>query len=168
MPWGIGGSAGAPCGSSRPRPDRRRGDSNATCRRSTAAIPDYCVRLWLWHTGEGIGGSHRRTPGARERQGRAMTDLARIEIVYCRQCRWLLRAAWMAQELLSTFETELGGIALVPGTGGIFEVRLGADVIWSRQEMERFPDIKELKQLVRDRVAPEKDLGHAEPDGAKS
>jgi len=96
-----------------------------------------------------------------------MTDLARIEIVYCRQCRWLLRAAWMAQELLSTFETELGGIALVPGTGGVFEVRLGDDVIWSRQEMERFPDIKELKQLVRDRVAPDKDLGHSEPDEAK-
>ena len=97
-----------------------------------------------------------------------MTDLARIEIVYCRQCRWLLRAAWMAQELLTTFETELGGIALVPGTGGVFEIRLGDDVIWSRQEMGRFPDIKELKQLVRDRVAPERDLGHSEPDGAKS
>ena len=121
--------------------------------------------------GAGFWGSGFRAAsenGARERQGRAMTDLARIEIVYCRQCRWLLRAAWMAQELLSTFETELGGIALVPGTGGVFEIRLGDDVIWSRQEMERFPDIKELKQLVRDRVAPERDLGHSEPDGAKS
>ena len=24
----------------------------------------------------------------------------RVEIEYCTQCRWLLRAAWMAQELL--------------------------------------------------------------------
>ncbi|HEU5015811.1 MAG TPA: Rdx family protein [Roseiflexaceae bacterium] len=40
----------------------------------------------------------------------------RVAIRYCTQCRWLLRAAWMAQELLTTFVTELGGVALVPGT----------------------------------------------------
>ncbi|HXS29597.1 MAG TPA: Rdx family protein, partial [Steroidobacteraceae bacterium] len=27
-----------------------------------------------------------------------------VEIHYCVQCRWLLRASWMAQELLSTFD----------------------------------------------------------------
>ena len=40
-----------------------------------------------------------------------------IRITYCTQCQWLLRAGWMAQELLSTFATELGEVALVPGTG---------------------------------------------------
>jgi selenoprotein W-related protein len=91
-----------------------------------------------------------------------MTDLPRIEIEYCTQCRWLLRAAWMAQELLTTFETELGGVTLVPGTGGIFEVRSAGTVLWSRKAEGRFPDIKELKQRVRDRVAPEKSLGHSD------
>lgn len=85
-----------------------------------------------------------------------------VEIRYCTQCRWLLRAAWMAQELLVTFEAELGGVLLVPGTGGVFEVRVGADRIWSREERRRFPDVVELKRLVRDRVAPERDLGHAD------
>lgn len=84
----------------------------------------------------------------------------RIEIEYCTQCRWLLRAAWMAQELLSTFETELGEVALIPGTGGIFEIRVDTTRIWSRKEQGGFPDIKELKQLVRDQVAPDKNLGH--------
>jgi selenoprotein W-related protein len=91
-----------------------------------------------------------------------MSDLPRIEIEYCTQCRWLLRAAWMAQELLTTFETEIGGVTLVPGTGGIFEVRSGGKALWSRKEAGRFPDIKELKQRVRDEVAPEKPLGHSE------
>jgi selenoprotein W-related protein len=91
-----------------------------------------------------------------------MSDLPRVEIVYCRQCRWLLRAAWMAQELLTTFEEELGGVALTPGTGGVFEVRVGADVAWSRKAEGRFPEIKELKQRVRDRIAPDKDLGHSD------
>lgn len=91
-----------------------------------------------------------------------MPGRPRIEIEYCTQCRWLLRAAWMAQELLVTFEQDLGGVALIPGTGGVFEVRIGADTIWSRKEQGRFPDIKELKQLVRDRVAPDRNLGHSE------
>ena len=86
----------------------------------------------------------------------------RIEIEYCTQCRWLLRAAWMAQELLTTFETTLGAIALVPGTGGVFEVRVDGDTVWSRKERGRFPESKELKQLVRDRVAPGRDLGHSD------
>jgi selenoprotein W-related protein len=90
------------------------------------------------------------------------TPRPRVEIEYCTQCRWLLRAAWMAQELLTTFEAELGGVALVPGTGGVFEVRVDGTTIWSRKERGRFPESKELKQLVRDRVAPDRDLGHAD------
>lgn len=85
-----------------------------------------------------------------------------VSIEYCRQCRWLLRAAWMAQELLSTFEDELGGVTLVPGTGGVFIVRVEGDIVWSRKAEGRFPDITELKQRVRDRAAPDKPLGHAD------
>lgn len=90
------------------------------------------------------------------------SDKPRLEIEYCTQCRWLLRAAWMAQELLVTFEREIGGVTLVPGTGGVFEIRLDSARIWSREDNGRFPEIKELKRLVRDRVAPGKDLGHVD------
>lgn len=90
----------------------------------------------------------------------------RVVIEYCTQCRWLLRAAWMAQELLTTFEQELGEVALRPGTGGVFEVRLDDDVIFSRKSAGRFPESKELKQLVRDRIAPDKNIGHSDRSGA--
>ncbi len=86
----------------------------------------------------------------------------RIEIEYCTGCRWLLRAGWTAQELLTTFEAELGEVALVPGSGGVFEVRLDGETLWSRTAMSRFPELKELKQLVRDRIAPDKSLGHSD------
>ena len=89
----------------------------------------------------------------------------RLELEYCTQCRWLLRAAWLAQELLTTFEEELGGVTLIPGTGGVFEVRIGDRVLWSRKAEARFPDAKELKQRVRDEIAPDRHLGHSDTGG---
>jgi selenoprotein W-related protein len=90
-----------------------------------------------------------------------MTRILRIEIEYCTGCRWLLRAAWVAQELLATFEEELDSVTLVPGTeGGIFEIRLNDETLWSRKSQGRFPEVKEIKQRVRDIVAPGRDLGH--------
>ena len=74
----------------------------------------------------------------------------------------------MGQELLSTFAEELGSLTLVPDdTGGVFEVRVDGEMLWSRGEQGRFPEIKELKQLVRDRIAPERDLGHVEAKDRK-
>jgi selenoprotein W-related protein len=98
----------------------------------------------------------------RERKGREVTDRRRVEIEYCTQCRWLLRAGWTAQELLVTFEEELGGVTLVPGTGGIFEVRLDGEVLWSRKAEGRFPELRELKQRLRDHIAPDRPLGHSD------
>jgi len=89
----------------------------------------------------------------------------RVEIEYCSQCRFILRASWFAQELLSTFADDLGEVALVPGTGGIFEVRLNGESIWNKKNSGRFPEPKEIKQLIRDRVAPEKNLGHSDRTG---
>ena len=92
-----------------------------------------------------------------------------IAITYCRLCNWMLRAAWMGQELLSTFAGEAGSLTLIPDdTGGVFEVRIDGDLIWSRSEKGRFPEIVELKQIVRDRIAPAHDLGHAEHGHADS
>ena len=86
----------------------------------------------------------------------------RVEIKYCTQCRWLLRAAWMAQELLTTFDEELSELTLKPGTGGVFEVRANDELVWSRKAEGRFPEITELKQLVRDHIAPDRHLGHSD------
>jgi selenoprotein W-related protein len=91
-----------------------------------------------------------------------MVNRPRVELQYCTQCRWLLRAAWLAQELLTTFEAELGEVALIPGTGGVFEVRVDGETIWSRKAEGRFPEAKEVKQRVRDRIAPDKGLGHSD------
>lgn len=86
----------------------------------------------------------------------------RVSITYCTQCRWLLRAAWLSQELLTTFADDIGEVALQPGTGGVLEIRLDNELIFSRKDEGRFPEAKEVKQLIRDRIDPSRDLGHSD------
>ncbi len=97
---------------------------------------------------------------------------ARVAVEYCTQCRWLLRAAWVAQELLQTFRTRLGEVALVPGTDGVFRVTLDAGdgpvLLWDRKADGGFPEIPDLKRRVRDAVAPDLALGHTDRAAARS
>jgi len=95
-------------------------------------------------------------------QGAAVAAKPVIDIYYCRQCNWMLRASWMAQELLHTFSEELGSVSLHPDTGGHFEILVDGVSIWERKRDGGFPDVKALKQRVRDHIDPDRDLGHVD------
>ena len=73
-----------------------------------------------------------------------------------------MRSTWIAQEILTTFDEELSKVSLIPGTGGIFEIKVNGKLLWSLKNEGRFPDIKELKKLLRDKIAPQKSLGHTD------
>lgn len=93
----------------------------------------------------------------------AMQQKPLITIVYCPKCGWLLRAAYLAQELLTTFVEDVHGVTLVPSEiSGRFSVSVNENIIFDRKVAGRFPETKELKQLVRDLVNPAKDLGHSD------
>ena len=77
----------------------------------------------------------------------------------------MLRATWLAQELLSTFEHSIGEIALSPGESGQFQILANQQLVWDRKVDGGFPDAKELKKRVRDVIAPDLELGrHVEKD----
>ncbi|KAL6712617.1 hypothetical protein ACN47E_000494 [Coniothyrium glycines] len=113
----------------------------------------------------------------------AQVALPRVAITYCTQCKWMLRAAYFGQELLSTFGTQIGEIALIPATGGLFTVELTyipasttsnennfevqKVLLWDRKAEGGFPETKVLKQRVRDCIDPKKDLGHSDVGGKK-
>lgn len=102
--------------------------------------------------------------------------LPRVTIKFCTQCKWMLRAAYFAQELLSTFSTSLGEVSLIPSTGGIFTIDIvhhgpGTNAsprtptstqLWDRKTNGGFPEVKHLKQLVRNVIDPGRDLGHVD------
>ena len=78
-----------------------------------------------------------------------MTGKPVVSIEYCIVCNFRARAAWLAQELLAALEGELGGVTLVPGRGGIFEVRLEGEPVFSNKEADRFPEPREVKDALR-------------------
>ncbi|KAM7202316.1 Rdx family domain containing protein [Naviculisporaceae sp. PSN 640] len=124
------------------------------------------------------------TPSAGEGSPSASSfPLPRVTIQFCTQCKWMLRAAYFAQELLSTFSTAIGEVALQPSTGGVFVVEITASVpaeenaagtdtiirkvLWDRKVDGGFPETKELKRRVRDVIQPDRDLGHVDRDHAR-
>lgn len=115
---------------------------------------------------------------------KAPVHLPRVAITFCTQCRWMLRAAYFAQELLSTFGGSIGEVALIPATGGLFtvhltykpqetegtaegEVQVREVLIWDRKAEGGFPETKILKQRVRNHIEPSKDLGHSDKPANK-
>jgi selenoprotein W-related protein len=68
----------------------------------------------------------------------------------------------MAEEILMTFSDELGEVALIPGVGGIYTIKLDGKILFSKDKSGGFPEIKEIKQMIRDQIAPEKSLGHSD------
>jgi len=88
---------------------------------------------------------------------------AKITIEYCPGCRWMLRSAWLAQELLTTFENEVFEVSLRPSEiNGTFVVCVNGTQVWERRQDGGFPEAKILKQKVRDIIAPKKALGHSD------
>jgi len=69
----------------------------------------------------------------------------------------------MSQELFVTFGDQLGEVATAPSeVGGTFNVWLNGDLLHNRTETGRFPELKEIKQKIRDKLDPERDLGHSD------
>ncbi|CAG7849438.1 SubName: Full=Uncharacterized protein {ECO:0000313/EMBL:CCA67238.1} [Serendipita indica DSM 11827] len=101
-----------------------------------------------------------------------------VTIEYCDRCRWLHRATWIATELSVTFPPpQIQTISLVaaaaPLPAGRFRMWLaeapnGAQsdpimtLIWDRKVEDGFPDLKVVKQRIRDKVAPNMSLGHSD------
>lgn len=78
-----------------------------------------------------------------------------ISITYCRRCNFLPRALWTAHELLHTFGEYIAELRLIPAGGGDFDVHLDGDLLFSRRQAGRYPEIAELKDAIAARLEPE-------------
>ena len=78
-----------------------------------------------------------------------MVKKATVSIEYCTVCNFRGRAAWLAQELLAAHEGDIAALTLIPGRGGVFDVRIDNDVVFSQKATGRLPEPRELKDALR-------------------
>ena len=88
----------------------------------------------------------------------------KVYISYCPACGWMLRASWLAQEILTTFSKEIDSVSLKPAhdQSGLFEILIDDNLVWCRKRDDGFPQPKELKQRIRDLICPNRNLGHSD------
>jgi selenoprotein W-related protein len=55
----------------------------------------------------------------------------------------------MTEKLLKEFHRKLGGIKLVPGDKGSFEVSIDGTMVFSKLDLGRFPALSELRDAVK-------------------
>ena len=61
-----------------------------------------------------------------------------------------------------TFEEKIGELALVPASPGVFNIFQDDKKIFAKSDSRKFPESKELKQLIRNKIDPDMELGHSD------
>ena len=54
----------------------------------------------------------------------------------------------MANEILEKYGTDVKELTLIPSGGGVFEVIKNGDLIFSKKSLDRFPDDREVMNLI--------------------
>ena len=73
----------------------------------------------------------------------------KISIEYCAVWNYLPKASSLEVELKNNFPQ--ANISLISSGGGVFEIFLNGNLIFSKKALNRFPDDGEIKKLVMDR-----------------
>ena len=73
-----------------------------------------------------------------------------ISIEYCNMRNYLPRASSLEVELKTKFEHV--NIELISSGGGVFEVTLDNNLIFSKKALERFPEEGEVEKLIRENL----------------
>ena len=72
-----------------------------------------------------------------------------ISIEYCAMWNYLPKASSLEVELKNNFPQ--ADISLISSGGGVFEISLNGNLIFSKKALNRFPEFGEIKKLVMDR-----------------
>ena len=55
----------------------------------------------------------------------------------------------MAVDLLEKYGNKVTELTLIPSTGGVYEVTKNGTLIFSKKELQRFPELDELIDIIQ-------------------
>ncbi len=58
----------------------------------------------------------------------------------------------MTEELLPEFESRVESWKLIPSKGGVYEVKLNGELLFSKKKLGRHAEIDEVRQLLKAKV----------------
>lgn len=54
----------------------------------------------------------------------------------------------MASDLLEKYGNGISALKLIPSGGGVYEVQKDGKLVFSKKQLDRFPDLEEIIQLI--------------------
>lgn len=72
----------------------------------------------------------------------------RLSIEYCNAWNYLPRAARLASDLLEKYGNAISELKLIPSGGGVYEIEKDGKLVFSKKQLDRFPDLEEIVQLI--------------------
>lgn len=72
-----------------------------------------------------------------------------IEITYCVPCSLREKALAVAEAVISAYENQIDTLTLITGTGGVFDVKVNDELIYSKAETGAVP----TQQQILDKLA---------------
>jgi len=71
-----------------------------------------------------------------------------ISIAYCNEWNYLPRATSMASKILEKYGNGITSLAMIPSSGGVYEVTKNNNLIFSKKNEGRFPELDEIYALL--------------------
>lgn len=76
----------------------------------------------------------------------------RISIEYCTSWGYLSKAVSLAERVLDEHKNNIAEVNIIPSTGGVFEVKFGDKLLFSKKELDRFPNDNEVENMIKDNM----------------
>lgn len=75
-----------------------------------------------------------------------------ISIEYCTAWGYLAKAVALSEEVLNEYKNSITKLELLPSSGGVFEISFNDKLIFSKKELERYPENGEILKLLEEKI----------------
>ena len=79
-----------------------------------------------------------------------MKNIVRIE--YCTSWGYIARAIALMRNVLKEHEDKIAELTLVPSHGGVFEISLNDELLFSKKELDRYPEKDEVENMIKEKI----------------
>lgn len=74
-------------------------------------------------------------------------------IEYCTGWGYLGRAVALARSILNEHKNNISELKLIPSSGGVLEVTLNDELVFSKRELNRYPEKNEIEEIIKNKLA---------------